>query len=357
MKVETDKDIIRSQLPLGAVCRSLGIEPDPAYGRALCPWHERDGSPHTPSLRLWRGQTGERWTCDPCGRNGDLYDLIQDQRGCTFPEAVRWAAGLLAALQPDYIPPPFKSYGLGGSAKAWTEDERAHWSAELCRAQARAGYKRPLPLLLGFVSLDELNGYPEAAYTAWHEHLRSWELGFASHYGYPAAYLSHRDASGALTGIKVRRMIWARSETELRRRGRLKEKGKIMKESITGSRFLDLYGAWRGRTHGTVLVTEGEPDCLWASKQIDAQQLPIDVYALPRGAGSRVEPHWLEFLGGARMVWTAFDCDDPGQKMTERFGEAACAAGLDCRSFDFWPDPVAGVDLRDVAPDLSVLID
>src|SRR5205823_6037923 len=79
-----------------------------------------------------------------------------------------------------------------------------------------------------------------AAYAAWHEHLRSWELGVASHYGYPAAYLSHRDAGGALTGIKVRRMIWARSETELRRRGRLKEKGKIVKESITGSRAPDL---------------------------------------------------------------------------------------------------------------------
>jgi len=181
-------------------------------------------------------------------------------------------------------------------------------------------------------------------------------LGFGKQHGFPAAYIPHWNADGVLTGIKVQWMIWA-SDAELRSRRRLHVKGKIPRpKSITGSHFPDLYGAWRGRTHRTVLLTEGEPDCLAAAKQIASRQLPLDVYALPRGAGSRVEPRWLEFLADAKVICTAFDCDEAGQQMTERFGEAARAAGLDCRPFDFWPDPLAGVDLRDVAPDLSVLL-
>ena len=73
-----DKDEIRQLLKIEYVCKELGVLLTRDL-RALCPIHENDGLQHDPSFYLWDGDDGiRRWWCQPCGRGGDIFDLISE---------------------------------------------------------------------------------------------------------------------------------------------------------------------------------------------------------------------------------------------------------------------------------------
>jgi hypothetical protein len=333
-RLVADPKALRAQLPLAAVCAELEILPDES-GKAFCPWHEADGQRHNPSFRLWTGSDGvQRYCCDPCQRHGDLFDLVRDQLGLSFPQALRWASELLATLPADYRPPSFKV--AGRAAKPWSEKQQAEWTRELERVQRESWVR--------FGTLTRLGGFPAGEARLWERHLRSW--GWVARRPH-VLWIPHWSVDGALTGLRIRRY---------RRRSADEEQfwTKERPLSIPGSSYPELYGAWHGRKHRTVLLAEGEPDTVWADRQAHERGLPLDVYGLPRGAGSRVSPAWLEFLEGA-TIFTGFDTDEAGCAMTEKFNAAAERAGLDCQPFVFAVGAIV-TDLREAAPDLSVLV-
>lgn len=155
----------------------------------------------------------------------------------------------------------------------------------------------------------------------WDEQLRSWGWTLAQ----GVAWIPHWAEDGTLTGVKTR--------TPVMQGDRL---GEVRKASIGGSTFGALYGAWRGRRYGDVLLTEGETDCVWADRQAREQGLALDSYGLPFGAGSPARPALIAFLQGAR-VHTAFDPDEAGQRATIHWKEALEAAGIECRVCSFAP--------------------
>jgi hypothetical protein len=332
---------IKARLPLAAVCEALAILPD-SSGRALCPFH----NDHTPSFRLWIGVTGERWACDPCGKSGDHFDLVQRVLELSFPQATRWLLELAGRLPEDHVLPQFSLGNGGAPTRPWSNPDRARWSSSLLQAQGRGAEEPLLPYLLGFTPLD--GGGDEttdATQRAWDDHLRAWGLGVDFYRNDPVAWIPHWDRHGVLTGIKTRRLRWMEPD------GRFAPpdvQGMIKKAALPGSRFPDLYGAWLPPVHPVTLVVEGEPDHLWATKQVARHGLALNVYGLPRGAGSGVSPEWFEFLQGS-AIWTAFDPDDAGERMTEKF------ALHGAQPFDF--SPGGGYDLREVAPDLRQLVE
>ena len=76
---------LKSRVSLTALARSRGIELKPAGKelRGLCPLHAED----TPSFSI----TEEKrlWHCFGCNRGGDVFNLVMELDGVTFPEAAR----------------------------------------------------------------------------------------------------------------------------------------------------------------------------------------------------------------------------------------------------------------------------
>ena len=145
-----------------------------------------------------------------------------------------------------------------------------------------------------------------------------------------------------LTGIKTRQPVFSDEPLQLE---------SVRKSAIPGSTFGALYGAWRGRRSKNVLLTEGETDCVWADRQAQEQQLQLDCYSLPHGAGSRASQESTAFLQGT-SVFTAFDPDQAGQAATERWAQTLSDAGIQCRACTL-PE---GLDLRVAAPELAQLM-
>lgn len=48
------------------------------------------------------GRKAGLWFDHASGEGGDIFDLIQRERGCTFPEAVEWATGVSRVITPRY---------------------------------------------------------------------------------------------------------------------------------------------------------------------------------------------------------------------------------------------------------------
>ncbi len=312
-----DKDELKARLPLSYVCAQLGIHLN-RDGRALCPWHERDGMQHSPSFYLWEGDDKQvRWQCQPCAKGGDIFDLLMQYEGLTWSETMKRAADMVVALPADFEPPVVVTQAADFSGAPTTVNE------------ARI-YAEQKPGLLAYASQLIAHNAPDALAAEWDEFLRTqWGWGLDASYH---VYMPHWDKDGNLTGCKVRRGT--------------------SKDSIGGSKYTQLYGAWRRLAHRDVLITEGESDCVYADFNARKEGIPLDVRALPRGAGS-FELDWLTHLKGAKSIFLAFDPDDEGVKATRVWLKELAAAGFSDIRVCSLP---LGVDLKAARPTIAHLL-
>lgn len=89
----------KTLLPIAFVMEQFGydvvdVDPD---GRlhCLCPFH----ADTAPSFDIF----GDRWGCFPCGKTGDVLDLIREGKGGNFGEVVGLAEELLSQLPANWI--------------------------------------------------------------------------------------------------------------------------------------------------------------------------------------------------------------------------------------------------------------
>lgn len=297
-----DKDELRAQLPLGFACLELNIGVD-SNGRALCPWHDD----HSPSFGLYTdGRDVEKFACPVCAVSGDVFDLIQRVEGGSFSAAVERAGEMLEALgDREHVPT--------ARPKADFDAEGAHRVVDEARTRSldNDGW-----LCVAIGLRDE--SAPEAHRRQVDAWLRDqWRLGIGEE---GEAVMPHYDSAGTLRGVKFRGLDgtkWCRA----------------------GSQFTSLYGSWHARQSRALLLCEGETDAIWA----DAQLEPIDVYALPSGAG-RFAREWAQ--AKADIYFLAFDGDEPGDRATSTW--VAALPGKDVRVLQI----PRGEDLRSWSPEL-----
>lgn len=311
---QPSKEELRASLSMHYVCAKLGIELNrEAYG--LCPFH----ADVEPSFYLWVGDDGQtRWWCQPCGHGGDIFDLIMRRDGCTFPGALERAAELLRELPPGYEPP---------TVELPVRHDPTDWADEVALARTRATLQDGiLAMRMRYAPADDLR-----LCSAWDTYLRgTWGWGVSES---GQIYMPHWAPDGTLTGCK-------------------KRDGAGRKDSMPGSRYTHLYGSWLGRRHRDVLITAGESDAAYAGWSAAADHLGIDVFGMPRGEKSNIDPAWLDFLRGASRIFLALDPDEAGVEGTRRWIEMLQGHTRDVRVCTL---PL-GRDLREARPDLRHLL-
>lgn len=315
-----DKDEIKARLPLAFACSRLGIALNSEF-RASCPFHSPD---EEPSFYLWEGDDGRtRWHCQPCGIGGDVFDLISRLHHCSFPEAIERAAALLSDLPPDY------SYVAPPAQRPFTSREEMEKRVNSARERAALPEQHGiLAVRLGFADVSQ-----PALCEKWDEFLRSyWGWGITE---LGEVLMPHWSVEGVLTGCKVRHPDG--------------EKGSIVGSIYSGQ----LYGAWLGRRHQDVLLTEGETDCVYAAWAAIDENIGLDVYSLPAGAGDDVEEAWVKFIRNSRTIYIAFDPDTAGVKATWKWIAALQKAGH--RNVRICCLPL-NRDLRDAKPTIRHLL-
>lgn len=285
-----DVETLRRSLPIRVVANFLTGEGAPgphilADGTALCPFHADTNE----SFYLWDGDDGiERWWCQVCNIGGSIFDLIMRTKGCNFGQAVEIAQRILATLPPGYVPP-----AVTPKTRAPQVDD---WINRIDVARSRAAEKDGLlAVRLGFVENNEAEA---VAAHEWDLYLRTtWGWGIDPDFG--SILLPHWNEKGELTGCKVR--------------------GSGSKESLPGSKYAALYGAWLQRRFRDVLILEGESDTVYAGFQAGKEQIPLDVFGLPSGANRPPLQENLDFLGTGGTVYLALDPDRAGVAATRQW--------------------------------------
>ncbi len=291
------KDDVKRRLSLAYAISRYGIAVNEA-NRALCPWHQDE----EPSLRIFVNEAGhQKWHCYPCSEGGDIFDFIMRLTGCNFPDALEAAEQLLGECPADFVPP-------AQQAVRSVDD----WQHELAEARVAAA----APENHGYLSWSTgvaLNPRTDAQLRV----AQKLDVTLRDVFGWGVdpegnVLMPHWNRDGVLTGCKVRKPDGTRW-------------------SKKPSSFRDLYGAWLGRRNRDVLITEGEKDCAWGYARAQAEQLELDVYSIPSGAGENheVDDSWIEFLQGARTVYLVLDADDAGIGATRSWLKALRENGFE----------------------------
>lgn len=312
------KDELKTELPLAFACARLGIALS-SVGKALCPFHDD----HDPSFDIYLNDRGEwRYHCAPCGLDGDVFDLIQRYYGCTFKDALGYAASFLEDMPEDYR-----------AEFTTVKRERTYTHEDMRLAVEDARLRAARPEFAGSIATSVRYTdvhHPELA-ARWDEFLRGtcgWGITETGDVVMP-----HWDLDLNLVGYKLRK----------RNGDRLSY----------GDYDGQLYGAWLGTHSSRALITEGETDFAYARWIALQEEVDIDVFSLPGGAGKPVKDDWLKFLGRYRELFLVFDPDGPGVQETWRWIAGLKALGKS--NFRICSLPL-GRDLRDAKPSLEALL-
>ena len=294
----------KANLPVPYVLAEAGHE-GIARGKGLaycCPLHNDSD----PSFDTWLEPDGAwRWNCPPCGKGGDVVDLIGEMEGLSFGESMLHAENL-HHLMPQGWTPPVTAALNGGSE--WDEaSERAFVTS------AQVADSKPL---WDFCSAKGLDVDPQ-------ELRDEWDLGCVG----SEIVIPYKSRSGALVAWKHRSAQTAAI-------------------AARGSRLRGvLYGEWRDRGDLPVLLCEGESDVWHAWSQVGTE---YSVMGLP-GAGAQPTKDF-DWLAG-RKVLLALDGDKAGEQGVGRWAPYLLSLGC---SVEFVPVP-DGQDLRSMG-DVTALV-
>lgn len=279
-----DKTELKSKLSIEFVASEFGTVFN-SDGLAFCPFHDDHTTPNLEAMPP--GDDGYPWYfCRACGEAGDVIRFIEKRADVSFPTALMIGSEMYER-QPS-------SFELAIPKKRTTYEVTPEWETTLFQYTQRALEHVDIGLLsysYGFTT-DET---PVDHRQAWDRHLLSWGWCLDP---LCQVVIPHRDASGAIRAVKVRR-----------RDGSWNAYGKL---DI-------LYGSWIERKDATaVLLCEGESDCVWADKW----KLPgLDCLALPSGASS-FQPAWVSQLAMYDTIYLGIDNDDAGERAIPRWVNA-----------------------------------
>jgi hypothetical protein len=251
---------ITHELDVRAVCALYGVHLD-ASDMALCPFH----SENTASFVYFVGDDEKRRLhCHGCGWSGDVIDFVRAKGGLSYPAAMAECKRLLDS---------------GLEAPPAEDVEAPDFSGTVAEARvAAAADAGPIREMLA-----SRNSPIDLAWL-----LTEFRLGVAG-----SEILMPHFAAGEDQPHAVKRRL-ANGE----------------KRSAKGGRLSQLYGVWRDKNTKDVVLVEGESDTWTVAWDYHRQR--VDVFGLPRGVGSSIEPHWLERLRG-RRVTLMFDPDHAGR--------------------------------------------
>jgi hypothetical protein len=307
LTVPYNKDDLRRRASLPAVCTSLGIQLDSEL-RAICPFHDD----HDPSFSLYEDANGvQRWGCFPCGKLGDVFDLVQLVRGVSFGEAIRYVAD----VGTKEVPSPRRP-------RKQVLDRRA-LETYVDAAQDR-------------VKTDESDGYlcVAAGLTDERDVERDKKLRYLG-WGVDESanvVIPHYSGVGQLTGCKIRSLDG-------------------IKWAFPGSAFPFLYGSWFPQQASRLVLCEGETDLEHAFEKAGG----ADVRALPTGASSRT-PSLVDQVCRWRTVYLALDADEAGREATTRWIVALAERGIIGMEVRVLPIP-DGEDLRSCDTEVTKLME
>lgn len=294
---------VKAGLPIVFVLEHYGHTVEAVQGKYVtrCPFHD-DADP---SLDVY-GEKLERWGCYPCGKGGDVIDLVQEFEGTSFGDAIEMAWALLLQVG-DWSGP------TEGTSKAPFDFEAARATVEVSELQD------PQPFY-DYLGLKVAGGQRAFEGVDPAEVVEAWRLGTKG----DRIIIPFYDRSGALVTYK-----WRTAGTK--------------PMSVAGSRFGEvLYGEWRDTDPTrTVVLTEGESDAWAADADLDGSYV---VLGLPSGATTTPGPKQVEPLTKRRVI-LAFDGDDAGRKGTLRWYAALVKVGADVEIASL-PD---GADLASLA--------
>lgn len=315
---------LKQQLPLEYVLVQLG-QPLDQTGRALCPFHQDSN----PSLRIYESDYGhQKFHCDPCGADGDVFDLIRKIKGVDFPTSEITADRYLAQLPTDWRP-------MHPVSASTTAADPAAWGEELRRAQERAaqpvsenGFNGLLAFMTGFATPGETDDHDAKAIDRLLREYLGW--GVIDEGARNVILIPHWSEDGILTGVKVRDIMGS-------------------KYARGGSTFDDLYMSWLPKQYKSLLLCEGETDAIWAYMSILRNGVPnVDVRALPKGAGNITDRH-VEQAKQWDHVFLVMDGDRAGVRATRELVDKLGPQALVCTL------PL-DKDLREVKPDLQRML-
>jgi hypothetical protein len=242
---------------------------------ALCPFHP-DGDNGSFGIYRRPEDDFDRWHCFGCGLGGDVFDAIRRLERIEFGPAFQLAIALLKKLEaePGWSPSPT------APAREVSPDElQAYVEA------TQGDPDRPaIALVMAYKKLTDA--------TQWLAH----EFRFGAD---DELIIPHYSADGELVAYKHRA-------------------GYNKPISGEGSRLIVLYGEWRDRGFDRVILCEGESDTWKIAWTYRAE--PVDVFGLPAGAHSKIQPAWVNRLAG-RDVTLLFDGDTAGRTATRRWVE------------------------------------
>lgn len=241
----------------------------------------------SPSLEVWAVGDYQKWGCWPCGKSGDVIDLLRDLYGLSFGQALSIGEQAIRAMQATKWAGPTLLAGLP-------------WEAPRYRALLdRATDEAPIE------ALTEAKGW---AFSPWHLRSKFWVGGLRGEVLIP--YYT-RDVE--LVGMKHRR-----------------GDGSDHPYAFPGSKLLGtFYGDHNLRSSGPILLAEGESDCWTASWTL--QGTGFSVLGLPAGAGTL--PFRCEEFAG-REVHVCLDGDKAGRIGAQRWATELAAVGADVRLWD-----------------------
>jgi len=259
---------VKAGLPVQYVLHRAGVLLN-EFGSANCPFHDDSN----PSLDTF---PPNRWACAPCGKGGDVLDLLRAfSPGMNFPDVMTWAARLLGELRQD---------GWGGAPEL---------------------QKPPFDVPAGSAVVAQ-------AYNDFGSHDTVARLIAAKGWAFPAVWL--RDAWGVGdTGTEVVIPYWSADGTLRTYRTRtLESKPKSAPGRLAAPTF---YGEWRSRGFDTIILCEGESDTWAVSWAVDGSLEGIDVLGVPGAGTPPFNPH---FFHDANVI-LAFDGDDAGRQATDKW--------------------------------------
>lgn len=281
----TDKEAIKAKLPMTAVVLHYGIDLEPEGDRLIgvCPFHKDS----RPSLAVFVADDGLQlagcWSCD--FRPSDIFGFIMRKEDCSFPDAIKVAESILDGGELPELAVPERSY-----EKEFDFDEAI-----------RKAHARPLIRLYEWLQDRGLPMTPE--WVAQEFRVGVGERG--------EILIPHYDAAtGALSALK-----WRTDTTK--------------PIAYTGSRLDNLYGVWRDRGQGTVVLCEGESDT-WATAWLLRDDPSALVLGLPSGAAANPHESWLSILRD-RTVVLLFDADTAGRIAAARWIGALSGAASQIR--------------------------
>lgn len=273
---------LKQLLPIPYVLERFGIAADlgpDGKVHAACPFH-----PDTdPSFDVF-GEHYERWGCYPCGRGGDVFDLLQ-ALGVTngFNQGRQAVEALIVELgNSDYAGPRQAQPRLFDAAAAADRVTRAYFAEQhgLDKFVSEKGY----PFDPEWLQLE-------------------FEVGSEG----ATVIIPHYDRDRVLVGYKRRT-----AETKPIAAG--------------GAKFTAFYGEWKDKGDKPVLLAEGESD-VWAAHFAVGDR--FTVLGLPTGAGTQTAG-LAERIAG-RAVTLAFDGDAAGRGGLIRWATALKALGSEVR--------------------------